>query len=919
MLLRGRSECLAVALNALTAAQANGEGSVLLVTGEPGIGKTVFVRAILEQAVRREFGAGYAAADEANQLVPGATLLLALRSGAHPLVDRVSFAKLAEPSMQPLWLAEDVADLLDRRAQRSPLVIVLDDVQWADQLSRFLLRVLPGRLAGSPVVWVLAGRAGPEATQDPFTGAGLSEGVRYHQIELGPLSDEDMVHVATDVLGGTPSAQLAGWLGQVDGNPFLAVELAEAIRRAQATGRDDGQLPPLFSARLRKRLRDLPGPTVGLLQLAAAWGGPMPMADAHQLAGGAGAVSEQVAEAARAGLMETPGDSIAFRHDLVREFVYREIPSVERGRLHRLLAHHLLDSGHRAIEAAGHAAIGARTGDRRSVDILRRAAMESLAVVPHTAAQLMKQAFEAVAVTEPEWAQIGEQYVDVLCRAQRGGDAIEVVDALLAQTSRQDDRARLQVMGAHALWLTGRPQDITARVQHQLSRPSGDAAVRVRLEAARALALSRVGTPAQASAAAEDALVRARHLDDRAAEVTALHALAEVARNEGRQLLAYERFHELRTSLGADYLPQEILSLQHLDRFDEAERLLDQAMRRTGHSPDTQSPALASAQVWQLFNRGRFEDASAAGRSLIRLGDELRNYVHRQDARIAMTICALIRGDVPGAHALVALAEAERGATAGVAAPGLLLVRARIAEAEGDYGRSREFLQQLDSDTSSSHLYWSRSLAQFRLRIGIALAVGDHELAEQTRAHSASAADRNTGVSSYRGVALQVSGLVDGDLEKLGAAADLLQNCPRPSMRATAAADYGRALLEAGHRAAGIGRLEQAWTTYDGLGSVAAAAGVQRVLSRAGVRRRRRPTVDRPVTGWGSLTPTEATVARLVAEGHTNRTAAETLGISVNTVGTHLNSVFAKLGVRSRLQLSHTVRGAPADMRRTPG
>ena len=295
MLLRGRSEQLAVALAALTAAQLHGEGSVLLVTGEPGIGKTVFVRAILEQAGRRGFGTGYAAADEASQLVPGATLLLALRSGPHPLVDRVNYAKLAEPSLQPLWLAEDVADLLDRRAQRSPLVIALDDVQWADPLSRFLLRVLPGRLAGSPVVWVLAARPDPVQTPNSLIRPGSFEGLRSHTVELGPLSDQELIDLATDVLEGAPSQQLSSWLGQLDGNPFLAVELAEGVRRAHAAGRDGRELPPSFSARLRDRLQGLRPPTIRLLQLTAVWGGPMPIADAHQLAGGPVLVSELVA------------------------------------------------------------------------------------------------------------------------------------------------------------------------------------------------------------------------------------------------------------------------------------------------------------------------------------------------------------------------------------------------------------------------------------------------------------------------------------------------------------------------------------------------------------------------------------------------------------------------------------------------
>jgi len=402
----------------------------------------------------------------------------------------------------------------------------------------------------------------------------------------------------------------------------------------------------------------------------------------------------------------------------------------------------------------------------------------------------------------------------VLWHAQRGANALTVIDILLPHTNTQDDRARLHVLVAHALWLMGKPDDIVTRMQMQVSRPSND-----------------------------------------------------------------------------------------------------QAAQRSGNHPDAQSPALASAQVWQHFNLGRFDDANAGARSLIRLSDELGNYVHRVDARIAMTICAIIRGDLPGAHALIDRAEAERNVGIGTTAPGLLLTQARIANAEGNFAPARELLRLMDADTAAAHLYWSRSLVQFRLRIGIALAVGDRELAEQTRDQSAVAADRNGGVLSYRGVALQVSGLVNNDLEELGAASDILARGPRPSMGATAVADYGLALVEAGHHADGINCLERAWATFDAIGFRSEATRIQQALYRAGVRKSRRPAGDRPATGWGSLTPSESTVAHLVAEGHTNRTAAQTLGISVNTVGTHLNSVFAKLAVRSRLQLSHAVRNANQDLR----
>jgi DNA-binding NarL/FixJ family response regulator len=119
---------------------------------------------------------------------------------------------------------------------------------------------------------------------------------------------------------------------------------------------------------------------------------------------------------------------------------------------------------------------------------------------------------------------------------------------------------------------------------------------------------------------------------------------------------------------------------------------------------------------------------------------------------------------------------------------------------------------------------------------------------------------------------------------------------------------FGRGELEAGERATGVAALERALERYTQLGAAAPAAKVQAVLQAAGVRRRRWAAVQhRPESGWEALTPMERRVALLVAEGHTNRSAADELVLSASTVGTHLRAAFGKLGVNSRVQLTRLV------------
>ncbi|MFE2107827.1 LuxR C-terminal-related transcriptional regulator, partial [Kitasatospora sp. NPDC059463] len=124
----------------------------------------------------------------------------------------------------------------------------------------------------------------------------------------------------------------------------------------------------------------------------------------------------------------------------------------------------------------------------------------------------------------------------------------------------------------------------------------------------------------------------------------------------------------------------------------------------------------------------------------------------------------------------------------------------------------------------------------------------------------------------------------------------------------------GRAVRGGGPTRPAVAALTRARDAFAASGGHGAAARVQRVLEDAGAPGGRRAvTAPRPVQGWESLTASERRIARLVAEGHTNRSAAEQLFLSPHTVNTHLTSAFRKLSVNSRVQLANLVRSLPAD------
>jgi DNA-binding CsgD family transcriptional regulator len=157
------------------------------------------------------------------------------------------------------------------------------------------------------------------------------------------------------------------------------------------------------------------------------------------------------------------------------------------------------------------------------------------------------------------------------------------------------------------------------------------------------------------------------------------------------------------------------------------------------------------------------------------------------------------------------------------------------------------------------------------------------------------------------GEALHCQGLVEDDPEILQAAADAHARGSRPLETALACEDAGSAFARQGHAERARPLLDQAVRSYERLGAARDLARAEATLREAGIRRGRRGPRSRPQFGWPSLTPTEHTVADLVAEGLSNPQIGERLYISHRTVQTHLAHIFAKLGISARAQLAAEV------------
>src|ERR1700733_5308527 len=222
--LRGRSEPMARALSALRGASQHGASAAVLVSGPTGIGKTALLAEICHQAAPLSFQVAASKCDQIGQVWPGAPVIALLRAGPAPLADAAEYEQITPVIAEPLILADRIASRLEQAAAARPLLIAIDDLHWAEQVSLFTLRTLISRLIGLPVVWLLASR-----DDDQFRDLAGHGRVRTEHVRLTPLSSTDITAMAMDRLGRVPDERTRRFLDTADGNPFRAGKIIDGV------------------------------------------------------------------------------------------------------------------------------------------------------------------------------------------------------------------------------------------------------------------------------------------------------------------------------------------------------------------------------------------------------------------------------------------------------------------------------------------------------------------------------------------------------------------------------------------------------------------------------------------------------------------------------------------------------------------
>jgi DNA-binding CsgD family transcriptional regulator len=914
---RGREAEQKVVRDLLRCAQ-QGVGGVVLVEGEPGIGKSLLLRDATGEATVRGFSLVSGAADQLSQAIPFFALRAVLRepwlSADDPGRDRPDATE---------WSITRIRAPLEQRAATAPVLVCLDDLHWASPVTLAALRALPRDLKRHPVAWLLARSITPQRGADYLFGPLEQDGAA--RITVASLNTDAVAAMLTDAFDAPPDQALAKLAHGAAGNPALMAELIGGLRDEHAVQVAGGRavlslarLPQRIYHLAQRRLDGLSPRTRHLLVTTAVLGPAFRLEDAAEMLGETPAtLLPAVQEAMDAAIMTATEHSFAFRHPLLRRAVREMIPRPARQALHRQYGQILLTRGESASRAAGHLLKAAHPGDPALVAGLDQAAARMLSSAPQTAAGLVVRALELTSPTDPDSLPRAVAAAEALAAAGRMDQAARTARHLLARPLPPAAEDRLRCALSTVLCTHGQAREAADQAQMVLARPGLPAGLRDQALTARLQALT--GLRDKQAIPIADAILAAPARHDGHAAAAARLTRAAVAWDNGRisdalELLRDAVRHDTGISPDARH-PQPLLALAaalvDLRQHDEAENVL-----RAADTPVLRGiPAQAALLILRArihLAAGRLDAGAVDGRAALAAAEALGAHGYAAAAHGVLSVAELRRGDVAAAAQHLPSGPAAGPQFADLyARPGTALAAAQVTEAREGPAAALGRLGQLRADLPARPglLLGDPAAAPWLART--ALAAGDAELAARAGRAAQALAGAHPQVPALAAAAAHSQGLAGRDPALLAQAAG---QHPDPWARASAAEDLAVLHLRAGDRDQAVPHLKAALGGYSQAGAARDQARTRRRLRKLGIRLRHWTTPPaRPVTGWDSLTGTEQAVAALVAEGLNNSQVAARMYISSHTVAHHLHQAYRKLTITSRVELTRIVIKHTAD------
>jgi DNA-binding CsgD family transcriptional regulator len=818
---------------------------------------------------------------------------------------------------QRYWRLDDLQSLLERAAMDSPLLIFLDDAQWADSGTVAALRALPPRLASLPIGWVLAMRPdhGPGQLRSAIESL-REEGAE--SLVLEPLSQAAVAQVARDVMRAEPAETLLRMAGEAAGNPFLLVELLEGLREEQLVRVDSGRatltdyrLPDRVSTSMRERLTRMSESARQVATVAGSLGRTFSVSDLAEMVGlPPASLVTSVEQLIEAGIVREREEQLCFQHDLIREAVRQACAPSTRQALDRQAADVMLARGALPVEVAIQLAASATRGDEVAISTLLTAAEALATTDPGASADLSRRALELAPERHPLRGPLVVLAAMSLHAAGRMEEAKAFADNAMREVLPVAQEAEVR-LGIAGMWLVS--PDVRVHASREaLKLPGLPGHLRIEHMAKLAYNLVPGGRTEEAQAALSEAVAAGgRH--DRVARFPLALSEAGLQYVGGHFTHALELFEailrdELADAHGLDELLTRLWranALVALDREEDALQAVDgliaESLKR-GFSFFLHVAEMTRGHL--LLQLGRLDDAAVVlnGR-FDPHGPAVVNVVDATGV-VALGRLALHTGDGRQLRQTSEIAKTMLGeSTPGVRrhAAWLLSLQATV---DGDPQQAHRWLCATGEAERTRVLsrLWP-DFADAAQLVRMAVAVGDRQIAESAVADASRLAALSPGVASLAAAAAHAGGLLNRDTDQLNEAVSLLVRGPRTLALAAAYEDLGLEHRRQRTADSGIDALTQGLVLFTRAGATQDAARLRGHLRALGIRRRV-ASAEKPASGWSAITKSELAVAQLVADGLTNREIAERLFVSPHTVNTHLRHLFAKLEVNSRVDLT---------------
>jgi DNA-binding CsgD family transcriptional regulator len=932
-------------LEAALESAAEGNGSVLLIEGPAGIGKSELLAAAEARAgdrgmevltarggeLEQSFGFGVARQlFEARLGEASAAQRRRLLNGPAKLAARTVLLDEQDGGSEPAVPVGDPAApvqhglhwLLANLAETNPVLVAIDDLQWADPGSIRWLVYLARRVSDIPVLLVATVRTGDPGLDEGLLAAIEGEAATQvlHPAVLSELGSAELVRL--EFGDGAEDGFCAACHRATGGNPFLLRELIAAARdddlppTTASIERIEDLRPETITRSLLLRLANLPPGAEPLTRAVAILGERAELRHAASLAELDAEEAAAVADALAAAAILAPGHPLRFAHPLIRAAVYAEIPAAQRALAHSRAAHLLQEDGAAPEQVAAqllHSGAGTSPG---GLTILRRAAANAVArAAPDAAVAYLKRA-----VMEPDAAEVRPMLVaELLAAGTRAGD-LSALDGISDDPVAEliADEEAFQAAGPNlVVWafLNGQIAAMTDVIERGIAiyRRDGDEAMALRQES---LALSVIDiTPSAAVARLES---YADRLEPGTQEERAWFAMrgwwqhfvgGPASESVGLVRRGLDQGQLLDVENLGPAFSQAVLVLLRADDLDEAERWIGLLAEDARQREPAYAVSTAGLRSWLAYRRGDLRAAEVDARLAVDIC---------RDQRVALALAVNLRwlldvlidtGRLEDAEAELRLSGLDGTLPDFWWFVPLRMARARLRIAlgrtEDGIDDLRELLRQHDSTRPASEPIAST--------LALALDSLEQDPDEVRRLldwelRSA----REWGTPRGIGVALRAQALVErGErgTELLGESAETLRASPARLELARSLTEFGSALRRANRRVDAREPLREALEIAHRWGAAPIAERAREELAASGAKPRRVR-----LSGVESLTPSELRVAKLAADGMSNREIAHDLFVSVKTIETHLGSVYRKLDISSRRELPAALADEPQDL-----